>query len=141
MTLYNLPYNEETFDDLNSRYAVLSVFVEENLDKYEKMLWYQRSPGPDIIHEVFKDTPEDIIQGALKAQKEVEKEYPEMVLAYETKPDWQHGWVSGMVAMLRLVNGVLTAQEYEVEDDDESYTVPREVAVMEQLEFFPDLDS
>ena len=69
---------------------------EEMLGKYERLVWFARSD----LHNT--DVPEDIAEGRFKAYCDVEVDYPKDVEALRGEHgDWQHGFNSGIVAVLR----------------------------------------
>ena len=107
-------------------------------EKFEKLVWYARSPHKDVIHEVYKGRPEHIIQGALNSQAKVEEQYPEEIDAFDENPDWQHGFNSGCLAAMRYV--ITALYPYEVEDEEEGGTFT--VGGLEDAkEFFPELST
>lgn len=111
---------------------LLREFIQREMSKYEDMLWYHRSHSPDSS---FWDTvPEETYVEAMENQTRIEDEYPEMVLAFEKSPDFQHGFVSGTVAMLRMVEGVVNAHEMVFEGDVTSAQEMAEWAVEEYPE-------
>ena len=107
-------------------------------EKYFNLVWYARSPHKEIIHQVYKDTPEDIIQGALNAQSKVEEQYPDEIDAYRENPDWQHGFNSGCLAAMRYVMTALYPCEIEDEEEGGTFTYG---GLEDAKEEFPMLDT
>lgn len=75
--------------------------VMEYMNELECKVWYVRSMCQTPEELRAGGTPEDIIQGMLKARKEVEKDYG--TKWYEELDDWEYGFLSGGLAALRWV--------------------------------------
>ena len=106
--------------------------------KYNDLVWYARSPHKSMIRVVYKDTPEDIIQGALNSQARVEEDYPDEIDNLKGKDsDWEHGFNSGMLAAIRYV---LTAT-CPIEIEDEFGEMFMSGGLEEAKEEFPMLDT
>jgi len=128
--------NDKKYTDTNIE--DLTKAVSEMCNKYERLVWFARSPHKSVIHEVYKDTPEHIIQGSLNGQARVEEMFPEECDAlYGEASDWNHGFHSGMQAALRFV---LTASRtyHETDEDEGDFDIG---GIDYAKEMFPDLDS
>jgi hypothetical protein len=66
-------------------------------------VWYGRTKTPEQLRE--NGTPEDIIQGMLRASKAAEEKYGKESLHANIQDDWSWGFLSGKLAALRWVLG------------------------------------
>ena len=111
--------------------------LNEMLAKYEALVWYARSHPASAI-EFWQKVPQEIREGAFKAQMEVEENYPDEVVQLRSdNSDWYHGFNSGMIAALRFVE-IAQMEPQTVEDPEGSWTYG---GVKDALEFFPDLST
>ena len=120
--------------------------LKEAFSKFEKkyfdLVWYARSPGKDDIHEVYKGTPESIIQGSLNGQAKVEEIYPDEIDQLKGEnSSWSHGFNSGCLAAMRFVMTSMETQTFpdqESEDPTDTITMG---GIEEAKEEFPFLDT
>ena len=111
--------------------------LSEMLSKYEALVWYARSHPASSI-DFWQKVPQEIREGAFKAQMEVEEDYPDEVVQLRSEnSDWYHGFNSGMLAALRFVE-IAQMEPQTVEDPEGSWTYG---GVKDALEFFPDLST
>ena len=91
---------------------LLEIIIEKH-DKYSDLLWYARS-GPE----------NESIKGVKENVDRIETLYPNEVEKLQSENgDWQHGFNSGVVAIIRYI---LAIEDFGLEHADE---------------WFPDLDS
>jgi hypothetical protein len=94
---------------LQRRYDLTAVpirHVKHILAAEDEMLtrvWYGRSQSAEQMR--ARGTPEDIIKGALKGQREAERRFGRKSLAENCESDWAWGFVSGKLSALRWVLG------------------------------------
>ena len=106
-------------------------------NKYNDLVWYARSPRATNV-EFWRDTPEDIREGAFRAQMRVEENYPDEVAALRGEAsDWQHGFNSGMLAALRFMHTARNPVLIE-DDTDEPFWFG---GLKDAQELFPELDT
>ena len=72
-------------------------------DELFTRVWYGRSMPAKFERE--RGTPEDIIKGMLKGQREAEKRFGKKSLMENVKSDWDWGFVSGKLSAIRWVLG------------------------------------
>ncbi len=66
-------------------------------------LWYGRSNSAEELR--AQGTPEDIIKGALRGQRDAERRFGKKNLMENVKSDWDWGFLSGKVSAIRWVLG------------------------------------
>lgn len=119
---------------------IINHDITENLQalskKYFDLVWYARS-HPSSHVEFWESVPDEIRQGAFRAQMRVEEEYPDEVARLRSDAaDWEHGFNSGMFA---AINYVMTAsRSYRHEEDGETFWFG---GVEQAEEEFPMLDT
>ena len=104
--------------------------------KYFDLVWYARKPRDEndevTVVMMTRDHPTtlEIAEGATQQAAKVAKKYPEEVAELNSDDgDWSHGFNSGMLAALRLVQ--------EMESGGNDYRLPR----WDPMWNFPFLDS
>ena len=114
----------------------LSNHIFSEREKYQDLVWYARSPRKGSSH--WKDTPQEICDGAFKNQARIEAAYPEEVAKLQGQnTDWFHGFNSGMLAATRLVLMAAHPEKIDEEDGEDVYFGGLDEAV----EWFPWLDT
>ena len=123
---------------MNKEATDVQKALAELEDKYERLVWYARSPRATNV-EFWKAVPEQIRTGAFQAQMRVEEDFPDEVnqLRDLEQTDWQHGFNSGVLAALRFV---YTAQMevVTIRDDEGEWSYG---GVEDAYESFPDLST
>lgn len=72
-------------------------------DELATRLWYGRSmPAEDMR---AQGTPEEIIRGAVRGQRDAERRFGKKSLMENVKSDWDWGFLSGKVSAIRWVLG------------------------------------
>lgn len=119
------------------KHQKLAKLIAEKEIYYEKLVWYARSPVKAAIRKILRNTPEEIIQGALNSQAMIEELYPEEVSLLKGEGgEFTHGFNSGMLAALRYIS--TAHQTTLMEDEGEEFEYGGvEMANME----FPDLST
>ena len=79
-------------------------FIDEWEEKYYHLIWYARSTSKSM--------------NIVKLREDVEQRYPEEIekLINDETGYWQHGFNSGMLACLRLINGVMNNEQYAIDE-------------------------
>ena len=82
--------------------------------KYLDLVWYARKGSPND-QEYWEGVPDEIKQGALNSMSRVEEMFPDEVdaLGSPESGQWAHGFNSGALAVLRLID---TAIVYGVDE-------------------------
>lgn len=107
----------------------LATTLNQFSEKYSRRVWYARTALGSTLEAVrqergFEDTPEDIIKQMLATKEKYWDEDPEIELCkLENGGDYSHGFNSGVLAAVRLVQSIV------------------EGAAEEGLDEFPALDS
>ena len=109
-------------------------------EKYESLVWYARSKPKDSVF--WDSVSTEIKEGALNAQALVEEKYPDEVDDLRSPhSDWSHGFNSGMLACLRLVETAANPQlitDPDCSDDGQPFWVG---GLEDAVEEFPCLDT
>ena len=86
---------------------LLEIIIEKH-DKYSDLLWYARS-GPE----------NESIKGVKENVDRIETLYPNEVEKLQSENgDWQHGFNSGVVAIIRYI---LAMEDFGLEHADEEF--------------------
>lgn len=102
---------------------VLNKILKEFSERYSRRVWYTRTAMSNTVEEVqqeegFEDTPEDILQQMLATKKRYWNEDPEIELCkLEDGGDWNHGFNSGVLAAVRLVQSIVEGEAEEGLDE------------------------
>jgi len=72
-------------------------------DELFTRVWYGRSKSAKELRAA--GTPEDIIKGAVRRQRDAEKRFGKKSLVENIKSDWEWGFVSGKLSAIRWVLG------------------------------------
>jgi len=121
---------------MNKEFTDVEKALAEMEAKYERLVWYARSPRATSV-DFWIDVPDEIRNGAFQCQMEVEEEYPDEVSALRDRKagEWQHGFNSGVLAALRYVyTAQMKVQTFEDESGEWSYG-----GLEDATENFPDL--
>lgn len=106
-------------------------------NKYERLVWYARSQPASCV-DYWSKVPAQIRDGAFRSQMRVEEDYPDEVTQLRSEAsDWQHGFNSGALAILRFI---LTAQ-YPILIEDEFEDNYSYGGIEDAREEFPCLDT
>ena len=98
--------------------------LDEMLKMYLQLVWYARKCPADC-EDYWGDVPEQIRTGAFNAMAKVEEFFPDNVDALKDPMtgDWEHGFNSGALAVLRFLETSMNS------------------GIKEAKEQFPELDS
>ena len=118
----------------------LGEYLQTLEEKYESLVWFARSNPKDSVF--WDKVPAEIRTGALNSQARVEEQYPDEI--DELRSDhgsWTHGFNSGMLACLRLIQTASNPQlitDPDCSDDGQPFWVG---GLEEAKEEFPCLDT
>ena len=101
----------------------LATTLNQFSEKYSRRVWYARTALGSTLEEVrqeegFEDTPADILQQMLDTKRRYWDADPEIELCkLEDVGDWHHGFNSGVLAAVRLVQSIAEGEAEEGLDE------------------------
>ena len=101
----------------------LATTLKQFSEKYSRRVWYARTALGNTVEAVrqeegFEDTPEDIIKQMLDTKRRYWDADPEIELCkLEDGGDWHHGFNSGVLAAVRLVQSIVDGEAEEGLDE------------------------
>lgn len=137
--------SKELMEEIVSDYQTqterdLGEYLDKLEEKYFSLVWYARSEPKESAF--WETVPARIKDGALNGQAKVEERYPDEIDELRgPEGSWSHGFNSGMLACLRLINTASNPQlitDPDASEDGEPFWVG---GLEEAIEEFPMLDT